>query len=167
MSNKWLIGLLVVSVAVNLALVGFLVGRMSSGFGPPIGMEMTIGIPRLLRELPDDRRQEILSASSFDRRQLRPALRAVRTAQQDIDKALVVEPFDPTDLEQALERFRETLDETQLQSHRSMIEVVSKLTAEERSLLAKSLRQRPRRSGPPGQRAAGRRPGTPDGPHTP
>ena len=163
MSNKWLIGLLVVSVAVNLALVGFLAGRMSSGFRPPIGMEMAIGIPRLLRELPDDRRQEILSASSFDRRQLRPALRAVRTAQQDIDKALVVEPFDPTELEQAFERFRETLDQTQLQSHRSMIEVVSKLTAEERSLLAKSLRQRPRRSGPPGQRANARRQGAPDG----
>ena len=95
-TNKWLIGGLVLSLILNLLLVGFVVGRMS-GFGPPpgFGPDPTAGFFRLLGFLPDDRRAAIAPKLRKQMGELLPVLRKMRGDQHQVFETLTAEPFDP------------------------------------------------------------------------
>ena len=151
MRNRWLIAALVVSILVNLALGGFVVGRMTRDFAPMPGLHSMIGVARLVRFLEEDRRREVV-ADLWDRRQaVRQSLRAIRGAQRDIAAALTAEPFDEAALREALAAFRGRLESSQAGSHEMLARVASRLTPEERGRLARSLSrpERHRGAGPP------------------
>lgn len=150
MRNRWLIAALVVSILVNLALGGFVVGQMTRDFAPMPGLSM-IGVARLVRFLEGDRRREVVG-DLWERRQgVRQSLRAIRGAQRDIAAALTAEPFDEAALREALEAFRDRLASSQASSHEMLATVASRLTPEERGRLARSLSrpERHRGAGPP------------------
>ncbi|HTK97262.1 MAG TPA: periplasmic heavy metal sensor, partial [Pseudomonadales bacterium] len=94
-TNRWLIGGLVLSVILNLLLVGFMIGRMS-GFGPPpgFGPDPTAGFFRLLGFLPDDRRAAIAPDLRKQMGDLLPVLRKMRGDQHRVFETLTAEPFD-------------------------------------------------------------------------
>ena len=99
-TNKWLIGGLVLSLIVNLLLVGFMAGRMS-GFGPPpaFGPDPTAGFFRLLGFLPDERRVAIAPDLRKQMGELLPMLRKMRGDQREVFETLTAEPFDAAALE--------------------------------------------------------------------
>ncbi len=141
-TNRWLIGGLVVSLILNLLLVGFMAGRMS-GFGPPpgFGPDPTSGFFRLLGFLPDDRRAAIAPTLRKDMGELMPVLRKMRGDQHQVFETLTAEPFEPAALETALADLRTNLTAAQVASHHSFVEMAKSLTPEERKSLARAMRR--------------------------
>jgi len=139
-TNRWLIGGLVLSIVVNLLLVGFVVGRLS-GFGPPpaFGPDPTVGFFRMLGFLNDDRRAAIVPALRKEMGELMPTLRKVRGDQRAVFEALTADPFDPAALDAALAGLRANLTAAEVASHRSFVELAKQLSPTERKELARAM----------------------------
>ena len=152
MRSKWLIGALAASLVVNLVLIGFVAGRMSSGFAPGAGIDPTLGLPRLLRFMEEERRREVLADAISYRRELRPTLRQMRAVQRRIHASVTADPFEEDALRNAFNDFRGNLEASQAKSHEAFVTVVSRLTPEERRLLAEAMRRPHRRPEAPGGR---------------
>ena len=146
MKAKWLVVGLVVSLVLNLALVGFLFGKAS---GPPPwhrgAFDPVAGLPRLMGFLPKERRQQLME--QHPRRQLRDSLRDMRRAQRAMDEALAKEPFDAEALATALARYRQHFAAGQERSHAAFVAIAAELTAEERRGFLSSVRRRGDRGG--------------------
>lgn len=160
-SNKWLILGLVLSVGINVALIGFLAGRASHP-GPLRNLDPTIGFMRILPNLPDQRRAELrpLLAEHFGA--VRPSLRQMRQAQHELRRVIAADPFDPDQLAASLETLRRHLGTSQVASHGAFVRLVTALTPTERRLLIEIL-ERPRQRRPrfpaDGGRPDGKMPG--------
>ena len=145
MRNRWLIGGLVVSIVLNLLLVGFLAGRMAPGAGfVAVRPDPTIGIYRMIGFLPEARRDEVKSMLRGEARQRFPEIRQIRGSHRLIREAVTADPFVRGDLEEALASLRRQLGATQVAAHASFVDIVGKLTPEERDRLAEAM-QRPQR----------------------
>jgi uncharacterized membrane protein len=142
MRNKWLILTLAASLVVNLVLVGFVVGRLSSGFTSPPGFFQTAGLPQLLKFMNEGRRHEVLPDMNSNLRDLRPTLHSLRRAQKHIFRSITADPFEAASLQAALADFRGKLDASQVKSHQTFIKVVARLTPDERRLLSQAMRSR-------------------------
>lgn len=142
-NRKWLVIGLIVSVAVNLALAGFVAGKMS-GSDRPAMLDPSLSLFRVLRELPDPRRDEFRPVLHEHFRLLRGDIRRLRQAQRGIDAALAREPFEPESLARALQDFRSALLDTQQKNHRMLVDVSASMTAGERQMLVQAM-ERPRR----------------------
>lgn len=142
---RWLLIALGVSLALNLALVGFLAGRAA---GPPpffraaIGVDPTVGLGRMLRFLPDDRRREVLGREAP--RRIRESLAAVRETQRALDRQLREDDFDAAEVAATLQAFRERFAESQARSHAALVAAAGRLTPAERAQLVAQMRERPR-----------------------
>jgi uncharacterized membrane protein len=159
-NNKWLIGFLLVSLTLNLLLIGFLAGRLSGlGAPPPFGPDPTSGFVRLLGFLDTDRRASIKPVLRSHMNEIMPTLRNVRRNQRAVFDALTAEPFDPDKLTRALDALQSNLSAAQLASHESFVAMAAELTPAERRQLAAAMRHPPprhrpgagseRRDGPP------------------
>jgi uncharacterized membrane protein len=140
--SRWLIAGLVLSVVVNLLLVGFVAGRLS-GFAPPpaFSPDPTAGFYRALGFLSDDRRAAIMPDVRKQMSELMPLLRKVRGDQHDVFDALTADPFDPPALDAALADLRANLSAAQVASHHSFVELAKQLTSGERQELARAMRR--------------------------
>ena len=157
-SRKWLVFALIASVAVNLAMAGFVVGRLGAPWMAPMSLDPSMGLVRVVRELPEERREVLRAELREHFRTLHPRLREMRQAQRRINSALTREPFEPDELSAALAAFRATLLESQQHSQAALVQVVSQMTPEERLLLREAMSRHRR---PPGHRDR------PDGPPQP
>ena len=148
MKTRWLVIGLVVSLVLNLALVGFLVGR-ESGPSPwhRSAFDPIAGLPRLMNFLPRERRRELMAQQP--RRQVREALRDMRRAQHAMDRALAAEPFDAEALAEALAHYREYFAAGQERSHAAFVAMAAELTPHERRRFLESLRRRGERGNRP------------------
>lgn len=155
MRSKWLIAALVLSLAANLALAGFVAGRISGPPPVPAGLDPTLGVFRVLHALPEARREVLRPEVRAGFRGLRDELRRMRSAQHDINEALTAKPFDPETLAAALARFRAALLDSQEHNHDTLIRIAGRMTAAERQRLRDAMtRARPHR-----ERAGGGNPG--------
>ena len=137
---RWLLVALVASLALNLTLVGFLVG--ASGGPPPwrmVGFDATAGLGRLIRFLPDERRTDVFGDTDM-RREIRRSLRTMRRAQHKIAEAMAAEPFDRDRLAAALEDFRTQFGANQQRSHAAFVSIMENLTPGERRQFVESTR---------------------------
>ncbi len=143
--RNWLTIALVVSVALNVALAGFVLGRLSGRPAAPAVLEPAIGLFRVVRELPEPRREELRPVLRQHMRSLRPEIRAIREAQERINAALGQQPFAGNDLAAALEEFRAALLASQIRSHGLLVQIAAAMTPEERLLLRRTLTRPPHR----------------------
>ena len=137
MRNRWLVAGLVVSLVVNLALAGFVAGRLTRDFAPMPGFDPLVGVVRLVRFLDDDRRREVMRELWGKRREFRTSLRAIRGAQRAVATAVTAEPFDEEALRAAFAEFRAQLERSQADSHEMLATIAARLTPEERGRLAR------------------------------
>lgn len=158
MNSKWLIGALVVSAALNVAAVGFLIGYSSSPKPGIRGIDPTAGLARLVRTIPETRREElardgttILSDGEL-RRRIRASLGGLRGSQRIIEGALAAEPFDPDELVKALARYREHFADNQASNHQAFVDILARLTPDERRRFLEEMRSKSGRREHPGPR---------------
>jgi len=150
MKSKWLIGTLIASLALNIAAVGFVAGYVGSTKAGTRGIDPTAGLARLVRMLPEERRRELavqgasVLAESDQRRQLRRSLGELRGAQRIIARAVSHEPFDQQRLAEALAGYREHFAANQAGNHQALVDILARLTPEERRRFLQTMRAMPR-----------------------
>ena len=154
--RKWLVTIVVISVALNLLLVGFYIGQQPLPGRTNVSIDPTMGLPRVLQGLPEDRRRALLQDVDVSRREIASRHRALQKVQLDIERIMETEPFEPDELAQALENFRRRFDENQEDNHRLLVQLFEQINPEERRAVRIALSQlrarpnqgRPRELGP-------------------
>lgn len=146
--------LLIGSLALNLLLVGFLVGGAVAGArhghlaggphdGPPRPFVAAIGMGWALHGLPAERKEALRPALRASFAQMRPHLRAMGAAQRDVATALEREQFDRAELERALAAMQARMRVIEGTGQAALVDVAAQLTWEERRQLATTLRALP------------------------
>ena len=149
--RKWLVTIVAISVALNLLLVGFYIGQQLLPVRTNVSIDPTMGLPRMLQGLPDDRRRALLQDVDVSRREIGSRHRALQKGLIDIERALAMEPFDAESLANALENFRRRFDENQEDSHRLLVQLFEQMDPDERSavrIALSQLRARPNQGRP-------------------
>lgn len=165
-SSKGLLVALGISLALNLALIGFVAGRASLTGMKHLAPDPSLGAFRLVRQLPDKRREALRPLMREHYRGIRPKLRQLHAAQTQIRDALGSETYQPAELERALGEFRAALLASQEHSHRALIRLASDMSADERQQLMEAMTWNPGRRQSPSRHP--RPPGPPpEGPHGP
>jgi Spy/CpxP family protein refolding chaperone len=152
--NKWLTITLVISLGINLLLVGFMVG--SKFRGPPSSMMMNpmFGLMRYSDTLPVQRRAELLKSM----RSFRPAhgqFRQMRELQNNLRNEIRRDPLDPAALKAALTALHNQMQAHQSASHDAFVQLMQSLTPAERVALDEQMQRGGR----------GHRAHAPGGPH--
>jgi Spy/CpxP family protein refolding chaperone len=141
---------LAVSVALNLFGLGFVVARglrhrdqlamHGPGMRPPAGMDF--GPRHMMRGLRDlgPAGQQMMDAR---REAMRAHHRALRDAQDAVNKALTAEPFDPNKLNAALAELRARQAAAAQAAHGALVDLAGKLDADQRRALAERGRGMP------------------------
>ncbi len=150
-SSRWLTIALLVSVAINVLVLGFVIGR-GMPFGDHGGMhrpggdrlDPTAGFFRMLHNWPENRRESFRPILREHMQGMRNHFREIPPLHRELQDALKAEPFDPAALEIALQKLRENLQVSQEKTHDSLVELAKTMPLEERQRLGKEMRQPPR-----------------------
>lgn len=146
MKSRWLVIALAVSVAFNVGMLGIGIGYATGTPHWGRGVDATAGLARLLRSLPEARREELIRGGAPAlsdgelRRRIGASMRDLRGSQRLIARALAEEPFDPDRAAEALARFREHFAANQASSHEAFVAILDRLTPEERHRFLETMR---------------------------
>ena len=136
--NKVTLGILIGSLALNFALVGFIVGKESA---PPPAFDPTRSYLKWSRSLDDQRFKEL-------REVLRPHLgdrsriRKLRKQNRELAALLESPDYDRAEIEAILGSMRNAHLAAQSQSHEAFLSFVDALSEDERASLADEMRKR-------------------------
>ncbi len=131
---RWMQVALVLSLALNLVIIGLVAGAVWR-FRPPPHLVGSVVIPNLLgyaSTLPAARRKELWNATAEERNHVRPFRREVRAAREETIKALIAEPFDLQKFKAAQARQAETENRARQAVQDLYIKIADSLTPEER-----------------------------------
>lgn len=162
-----LIVALVLSVALNLLLIGIGIGQRFHQGPPMMRMNPMMGLAHFTRELPEERREALADALRSFREASRPAIGEMRALQQRLQTEIRRDPIDPAALKAALIALQTHMQANQSTSAEAFVQLMQALTPAEREALDSSMRRGPHRfrgSPPPFPPAAGVDPMTMDAP---
>ena len=151
-SRLWRI-ILVISLALNLAVAGVVVGSMVSGRtgdGPPRSFDLGIG--PIARALSPQERRDVGRSLRQDRVLRDVDLRARGTGMVD---ALKAEPFAPADLRVFLEEQNVQMGNVQSKAQDALLRTIAEMTPERRQEFADQLAQELSKSRPRQRRSSG------------
>lgn len=131
---RWMQVALLLSLAVNLVIVGLVAGAVWR-FRPPPHLSGSVVTPNLLgyaSTLPAQRRKVLWDATAEERSHVRPYRREVRAAREETIKALTAEPFDREKFKAAQARQAETENRARQAVQDLYVKIADSLTPEER-----------------------------------
>ncbi len=146
--RRWLGPALVVSLGINLAVLGLVAGLALKG-PPPAGPRGEIGLWRYGAALPEPFRRDLgreLRATRGDWAKPRDGLRAQSAA---LAAALTAEPYDPAAVAGVLQSERELLAALTRRGADLLLAQIAQMSPEQRAAYAEALT---RRGGPPHRR---------------
>lgn len=140
--NTWLTIALVISVAVNLLLIGFALG--SKFRGPPSTMlaNPMFGLMRYADTLPKQRRAEVFEEVRAFRPE-RAQFRKMRELQANLRAEIRRDPLDPVALKAALVAVQNQMQAHQSASHDAFVQLMQALTPAERIMLDDQMQRGP------------------------
>lgn len=153
--RNFILALLLVSVGVNLFLIGGISYRTVSIKQERDGRPLPPNLGWLVRDLSEERRSELDADLRASSEEVRPIRDEILAAQRRVNELLVAEPFDGAALESAFAELRAASDRYQAVTQSQTIAILEQLTQEERIAAQEFIGQRGRRDGRPGP---GRRP---------
>lgn len=139
MNSRWIKITLVVSLAINLVLIGAIVGRISAGsdstrpFPPHLGW--------VLRSLDSEKRQQLKPKLREQARDTRQARQQLRETQQAVTQLLLEDPLDEAALKAKLETLRSLSAKSQQDMHTALLGIMGQLSAAEREQAVQFLNQ--------------------------
>ena len=155
---KWLIGVAVVSLCVNLFLVGLMAGHWiyGPGFfrGGPDGPRR--GMEAMIAGVPEDLRPMIKQKFEAAKPQFKAQRAQINAARNKLAAAAEADPFDPAAFDQAFGEFQQAMDGMGALAHQTIREILPQIPAEPRKRLVDKWAKR---WGPKGD--------SPDGPPPP
>ncbi len=167
--SRWVIGTLVVSLALNLLVAGAVIGR--SVFDPGLQGPLPPNLGWLVRSASEDKRKIISGQMRENFGRMRSLRVDMRNAQRDFNRIASSDDLDEAALRNVLKRLREANLAYQMAMHDEMLSVISSLDGPARKQAIRYLQSRERdggrgdrrRRGPPGRERPEMRPG-PDQP---
>jgi len=156
---KWLIGVAVVSLCVNLFLVGLMAGHWiyGPGFfgrGGPDGPRR--GIEAMMAGVPEELRPMIKQKFDAAKPQFQAQREKIHDARDKLAAAAEADPFDPAAFDQAFQEFQDAMSGMGAIAHQTIREILPQIPAEQRKQLVDKWSKR-----------WGKGPGGPDGPDGP
>ena len=141
MSRKWLVGLLIASVVVNLGLAGYIVGKYFGPrvHGPTVFTQSSSYVPRMLHSLPKARQDELIESMQLDRRSMREQYMDIREAQQAVVDVIVSDPFNPKEYQASQKNLNELYSNMKQRHDQFLENLLSQMSAEERATVMQSL----------------------------
>jgi uncharacterized membrane protein len=140
--SRWWSLLLGLSLAVNLAFGGVLIGHRVFGGPQGRGAYMQLLPREFFGSLPHERRRELMDMMKQDLNGLRELRGQADVASLRIADALEKQPFDPALVQQAVSEFATGSQSLAARAPVIVANIVRKLTSDERLKLAKSIRDR-------------------------
>jgi uncharacterized membrane protein len=129
---RWMLLLLIASLAVNFLFLGLAAGAMWKFRGPPMLAGVTPNLLGYASTLPSDRRKALWDETEAERQYLRPFRREVRVARDETIKALVAEPFDREKFVEAQDKQSEAEQRARQAVRDLFAKIATGLTPEER-----------------------------------
>ncbi len=151
--GKWLTIALVLSLGINLLLVGFVLG--SKFRNSPSGMMSNpmFGLMRYAEGLPTQRRAELLKEMRAFRPEGQTGFRKMQELQANVRAEIRRDPLDPVALKAALAALQAGMNLHQSASHAAFVQLMQSLTPVERAALDEQMqfgrRHHPRGPGRP------------------
>jgi uncharacterized membrane protein len=153
LEGRWVGWVLIVSLALNLFLVGVVGVRYWREHVRPPPDRVAMGpFGRLTQGLPESGRAKFKEAMDSRREQMREQGREFRRARGEAMQALAAEPFDRVKVDAAFAEARRRADTMSAIMQGAMIEASAQLTSDERKAFRDRLAERERereRRGPP------------------
>ena len=128
---KWLVGIGVVSLCLNLFLAGLFGGHWlySPRFGGPGGPR---GPEAMLMGVPEDLRPLIKQKFDEAKPQFEAARQQMRDARKKVVAAAGADPFDPAAFDQAFDQLQKATDGIQTIAHHTILEILPQIPAKQR-----------------------------------
>ncbi|KPP93638.1 MAG: putative integral membrane protein [Rhodobacteraceae bacterium HLUCCA08] len=142
--RRWQRWLLVVSLGVNLLILGIVAGAVLNRDGPMRAPRIDLSIGPFTRALPDEARRAVVDrmrAQGFLTRDGRDAMRADA---EELLALIAAESFDPTAVDAVLERQRGRLAGFQNGAQEAFVHVLSGMSPQDRRAFAERLAQQMR-----------------------
>jgi uncharacterized membrane protein len=130
---------LVCSLAINLLLVGGIIGRILLGPPPP---PLPDNLGWIVRNMDQDTRRALRPELEAHIREVLPLRRQMRAAQREFESAVTSPELDEDRLAAALTRLRDISESYQQSMHEEMISIFKKMDAADRERVVRFLRQR-------------------------
>ncbi len=134
--SKWtkILGVvLVLSLAVNFFLAGWMGARMMHGGGDRPEWSIT----RLVQDLPDDRRDAVLAVFEANRGEFRAMLDSLRESRRVLSDVMMAEPYDQAAAELALADIRAKTEAMQNTMHGTLLQLAPNLSPQARADLSR------------------------------
>jgi uncharacterized membrane protein len=130
---RWMLAALLVSLALNLIIVGSVAGAVWRFRTPPTwASAVTPNLLGYASTLPNERRKQLWDQTAEERGHIRPFRREVRAARGETIKALIAEPFDKQHFITAQARQAEAENRARQAVQDLYIKIADSLTPEER-----------------------------------
>jgi uncharacterized membrane protein len=129
---RWMLVLLIGSLAANFLVIGLAAGAFWRFRGPPPIVSVAPNLLGYASTLSQERRKTLWDQTEAERAHLRPFRREVRTAREDTLKALMQEPFDQQKFVEAQNRQADTEHSARTAVQELYVKIASVLTPEER-----------------------------------
>jgi uncharacterized membrane protein len=129
--SKWtkVLGVvLVISLALNFFLAGWIGARFVHGFDGHRGWSIT----RLVRDLPEEQKKAVLAIFEAHRDQIRGVMDEMHDTRREVADLLIAEPYDPEAVAQALANLRADSAAMQESMHAALLEAAANLPPEAR-----------------------------------
>jgi uncharacterized membrane protein len=143
--SKWWTFILVLSLMANLLVAGAVIGRNMhmKEFGGPMKANFVQLIPRkFFDQLPDPRRKELMKMLRDNRDEFKTMREESSKAALDLASALESQTYDAASVKALIEKFTTGRESLAGKAGAVVIEIIDKLTPQERSLLSASIRER-------------------------
>lgn len=133
-TKPWVKYLLVVSLGLNLAVAGLVIGAKVAGFdrrghSPPPGAS---GMRHFMHALPDSQRREVRKYFRKNRAKLHSNGGAMRGAMENIQAVIVAQPFDADALNTAFEQQRAHIITMTTDAQTAFVDIIAGMSDEER-----------------------------------
>lgn len=139
MNKRYLTSLLVVSVLLNILLIGAIGGHWYSGKGRGPYDRHHTDLQALLSELPKDKAEWIVDVMDQSRKIRHQHFKAIKQARQEAMDILVAEQFDVDAFQQKLAALHQLSGDFKQQQMQGVVELAERLTVEERRVLSRFL----------------------------
>ena len=141
--RNWIIYALVASLALNLLIIGMVIGARLSDPGPRIGLldnpAFTVG--RAIRGFEKPRQSELWDLARPHFRGMRKELRSMRRIQRRWESAYTADPIDMEELNRAHESLQAHVQAIQSMNFDAIRSLGAELSAQERSEMLEALRK--------------------------
>ncbi|XOV87114.1 MAG: periplasmic heavy metal sensor [Pseudomonadota bacterium] len=142
---------LICSLAINLLLVGGLIGRLMAG---PPARPLPDHLGWILRQLDEPAREKLRPDLKAHAARIVPLRREMRSAQRDFEAAVSGETVDADAAAEALARLRTSAMAYQESTHQKMVQILATLDSKQRNRVMRYLRDREREERRPTPRPA-------------